>query len=197
MKSLHASLRMENSLMAHSSFFVLYTSKPNLLKASFIPSACSRAAWASAMALRVLIPASTAAASQVLRVCFRLQLWVANVVKMWLRHVVVNVVSSYGCEFVKMRSPQVASKNVVTRHGKKCCECHAQKLPQQCETDCCEKIMDCSLFLGGSFLPSENGRRSVTSCPPTLVFAQDAKRNSRTTFTTTCGNIFATSFPVL
>ena len=52
-----------------------------------------------------------------LRFRLKLQLWVANVVNMWLCHVAVNVVSSCGCEVVKEMSPRIDSRHVVTRHG--------------------------------------------------------------------------------
>ena len=67
--------------------------------------------------------------------------------------------------------------------------------PQQRGTKFANK-MNCFLFFCSFFLPSENGRRWVTSFPtPSLLHTmQNAIREN---FTTTCGTLFATSFPVL
>ena len=64
-----------------------------------------------------------------LRVCCRQQVWVSIVVNMWLRHVVGSkVVSSCGCQVVKKRSPKIAPKHVVSRHGqKRGCELNSKK----------------------------------------------------------------------
>ena len=124
----------------------------------------------------------------------RLQLWVPSVVKLWLRHVPRHVIAKWS----KKRSPKIASRHVDTRHGNKNCELHATNVIiatmwgifLQNKTRILPLIFQV-------LLPSENGRRSVTSCPPPSFSAQHAKTQFGNHLTTTCGNLFATSLPIL
>ena len=109
-------------------------------------------------------------------------LWVPNVVKMRLRHVVVTL-SRHVVAKRSKKSPDIASEHVVTRRGKKKgCEFsekshHRNNVGQilLCETR--------SKFSTLVFLPSKSGGRSATtsSFPPPSSLRAMKKRNSGTT----------------
>ena len=73
--------------------------------------------------------------------------------------------SSCYYEMVTKKSPKNATKHVVRDMKKRRIQCK-NVAPQQCGTDVCKNNMDCFLFAGLFLMPSENGRRSVTSFPP-------------------------------
>ena len=95
-----------------------------------------------------------------LRVFFRLQLWVPNVVKNWSRH-------EGNASRSKKKGCDMICKN----------KCHHRDNVGQIFLQKKCSFTHCVLF----FCPEKNRRRSETLCPPSSFFAHVAKRNSGTT----------------
>ena len=111
-----------------------------------------------------------------LRVCFGATLLGAKCCENVVASGGSNVVSSCGCEVVKKRSPKIASKHVVTRHGQSK-KCHHRNDVGQILGEKKHGLFLFLLFI----LPSENGRRSVFSFTPPSSLQTMQNRNSGTT----------------
>ena len=118
--------------------------------------------------------------SRVGRCTVRVQFWVPNVVKKWLR-LVGNVVSSCGCKVFKQKSPTQCFQTCghATWSEKLRIECKQNVTTANNVGQFLNKKRNMSLIFG-TFLPSKNGRRSVTSFP-TLFFACKTNRHSAIT----------------
>ena len=112
---------------------------------------------------------------------------------MWLRHVIVKVVSSRGRKVDKKEVSKNAPKHVVTRHGRKLRTYMQDTCRHRSTVGHCFSKHDTRSIFKGVFALQKRKPLDHLFFTTTIFVARDNK----TQFTTTCGKLFATSFPVL